>query len=301
MRHNILVVGCGNIGLKLALKLASKHQVYGLKRNTANLPSNINGIAADVTQPLSLRDKLPSSIDYIVYCLTASTFSDPEYKKAYVDGLSNLIDEINRTSSAPKRLFFVSSSSVYQQDNDQIVNEDTLVAPERFSGQRLLEAEQVALSSPFPATNIRFSGIYGRTRTRLLEQVANGSAKRNSVAYTNRIHEDDCVLVLEHLIEQDITGITVEDCYLASDSAPVRMNDLIEWISDQLNVPKIDSIPVDATSIPVGASNEGKRRAGSKRCSNERLKKSGYKFKYPSFREGYKEMIEDFKQRRPDS
>ena len=34
-----------------------------------------------------------------------------------------------------------------------------------------------------------------------------------------------------------------------------------------------------------------KRSAGSKRCSNKRLPDSGYQFKYPSFREGYGEML----------
>jgi hypothetical protein len=36
---------------------------------------------------------------------------------------------------------------------------------------------------------------------------------------------------------------------------------------------------------------ELKRRAGSKRCSNRRLVDLGYKFKYPSYREGYQAII----------
>ncbi len=33
------------------------------------------------------------------------------------------------------------------------------------------------------------------------------------------------------------------------------------------------------------------RRAGSKRCRNTRLLETGYRFRYPSFREGYGAML----------
>lgn len=283
MPDNIVIAGCGKIGLKLALALASQHNVYGLKRNIAQLPSEITGIAADITDPNSLRDKLPTTVDYVVYCLTASQFNDETYRQIYVEGLRNLINELERSSLTPKRLFFVSSSSVYQQDNDQWVDEDTPVEPVRFSGQRLIEAEKTALNSPFPATIIRFTGIYGGHRTRLLEQVKSGTANAESPAYTNRIHEDDCVGVLQHLIEQDRQGKTVANRYLATDSEPVRMKDLISWFNKILNI----SAP-SASSIE---GNKGHRRAGSKRCSNKRLLASGYQFKYPTFREGYSKMI----------
>jgi hypothetical protein len=33
------------------------------------------------------------------------------------------------------------------------------------------------------------------------------------------------------------------------------------------------------------------RRGGSKRCSNRRLRASGYRFRYPDFRSGYTELL----------
>lgn len=292
MAHNIVIVGCGNIGLKLALALTPQHTVFGLKRNTAQLPAEITGISVDVTDPLSLQDQLPSSVDYIVYCLTAGSFNDETYRQIYVEGLRNIINELKRSSLKPKRIFFVSSSSVYQQDDDQWVDEETSVNPTRFSGIRLLEAEQVTLDSPFPATNIRFSGIYGGHRTRLLEQVKSGTANNGSQAYTNRIHEDDCVQILKHLIEQDIKGEVIEDCYLASDSEPVRMKDLIDWMNQALSTPSANDAPLDGQlNAQPHSPGKSQRRAGSKKCSNKRLLESGYRFKYPTFREGYSEMI----------
>jgi len=284
MSHNILIVGCGSIGLRLAMSMKDQHQVYGLKRNAEGLPADISRISADVTHPSSLRGKLPKKLDYVVYCLTASEFNDKTYQEIYVNGLKNLINEIERSNLSPKRLIFVSSSSVYPQDDDQWVNEETPASPTRFSGQRLLEAEQIALSCHIPASNIRFSGIYGGSRTRLLDQVRCGKSNNDSLAYTNRIHEDDCVLILKHLIEKDIKGEALEDCYLASDSEPVQMKVLVDWISKQIE----HSANTTEENTVVSAK---KRSAGSKRCSNKRLLESGYQFKYPSFKEGYGEML----------
>lgn len=292
MAHNIVIAGCGNIGLKLALALSPSHRVFGLKRDITHLPSEITGISVDVTDPLSLEDKLPSSVDYLVYCLTAGSFNDETYRQIYVEGLRNTINELKRTALTPKRIFFVSSSSVYPQDDDQWVNEESPVKPSRFSGIRLLEAEQVAHTSPFAATSIRFSGIYGGHRTRLLEQVKSGQANGQSTAYTNRIHEDDCVQILRHLIEQDINGATVADCYLASDCEPVRMNDLVSWVSEELGIHSAKRDAADGSlNSQHNTPGKAQRRAGSKKCSNKRLLESGYKFKYPTFREGYREMI----------
>ena len=119
-----------------------------------------------------------------------------------------------------------------------------------------------------------------------------GTANSCSQAYTNRIHEDDCVQVLKHLIEQDIKGEAIEDCYLASDSEPVRMKDLVNWMNEELNMPNASDTPLKS-QLNASPSNAGKaqRRAGSKKCCNKRLLESGYEFKYPTFREGYKEMI----------
>ena len=268
--------------------LKDQYQVFGLKRNAESLPTEIKGISADVTTPSSLQKKLPNKLDYIVYCLTAGEFSDKAYQETYVNGLQNLINEVEHSNLSPKRLFFISSSSVYPQDDDQWVNEETPTTPTRFSGQRLLDAEKVALSGHFPASNIRFSGIYGGSRTRLLDQVKSGKVNEGSLAYTNRIHEDDCVLSLKHLIELDIKGEPLDDNYLASDSEPVQMNVLVDWLNDQVTDTTNSVVKDEAVSAK-------KRRAGSKRCSNKRLIESGYTFKYPTYKEGYGDMIKQLK------
>lgn len=273
----VLIVGCGKIGLRLAEQLSGDYEVFGLRRSLSEHPQ-IQFIQADVTDALSLKNKLPDHIDYLVYCLTPSARDEAAYRQVYIHGLQNILAEIG--SNPIKRLIFVSSTSVYHQDDASWVNEESPTQPTSFSGKTLVEAEGIALASEHPATNVRFSGIYGGNRSQLIEQVRSGKAKLSDITrLTNRIHEDDCVAILTFLINQDNAGQTLASCYLATDSAPVEYNKVIQFIADKLDL-----------SLAV-ADEAPKRRAGNKYCSNARLLDSGYRLIFPDYKQGYTHML----------
>ena len=55
----------------------------------------------------------------------------------------------------PRRLLFVSSSSVYAQKGGEWIEEGAATEPEGYSGRVMLEAERLALASGIPAQRIR--------------------------------------------------------------------------------------------------------------------------------------------------
>lgn len=127
---------------------------------------------------------------------------------------------------------------------------------------------------------MRFSGIYGPSRQQFLEAVINGRMDPASPApFSNRIHEADAVAVVCHLVNLALEGKPLETCYLASDCEPVRLDEVVAWVREQV-----------PSATPVADARKG-GRAGSKRCSNRRLLESGFDFRYPDFRAGYREMI----------
>lgn len=275
----ILVAGCGKLGGSIASGLAEHAEVFGLRRNANRVPEGVTGISADLTRPETLDGALPDRLDFVVYCLTPSSYDDEGYRNAYVTGLSNLLNAIGHRPL--KGLIFISSTSVYAQDDDGWVDEGSETAPARFSGQQIIAGEQTALDSIHPATIVRFSGIYGPTRQRFLEEVLEGRMNPQSPApYSNRIHEVDAARVVIHLIERALRGETLEPVYVASDCEPVKLDEVVEWIREQ--------VPCKA---PTADARKG-GRAGSKRCSNRRLLDSGFAFRYPDFRAGYREMID---------
>ncbi|SET54135.1 MULTISPECIES: NAD-dependent epimerase/dehydratase family protein [Marinobacter] len=278
-RPHVLVAGCGSLGGTIASALTATSEVWGIRRTASAIPKGVHPAPADLMDRPSLAKVVPEAPDILIYCLTPSTYDDAGYRAAYVDGLANLL-AVTDTSKL-KRLFFISSTSVYGQDDDSQVDETSPVAPRRFSGQRVLEGEQLALDSGVPATIIRFSGIYGPGRGRFLESVMAGELNPDSPGpYTNRIHEQDAMAACVHLVQRALEGKSLENCYLASDCEPARLDDVVAWIRQQL-----------PCQPPRGDGRRG-GRGGSKRCDNQRLLATGFSFTYPDFRSGYRPMIE---------
>lgn len=274
----ILVAGCGKLGGAIATLLTDRAEVFGLRRNPAEVPSGIRPLKADLTRTEQVTRVLPEDLDVVIYCLTPASYDEQGYRNAYVTGLQNLLDALQ--DQPLKRLIFISSTSVYAQNDDSWVDEHSPAEPARFSGQTIVTGERTALGSGFPATVVRFSGIYGPSRQRFLEEViAGGMDPASPAPFSNRIHEVDAAAAIAHLTHQSLAGEPVEDCYVASDCEPVRLDEVVAWVRQQ---------------VPCAPPTENARkggRAGSKRCSNQRLLESGFRFRYPDFRVGYREMI----------
>ncbi len=282
MALKILIVGCGDIGTPLGLQLAAAgHQVWGLRRSSL-LPAPLKTINADVTVAATLSVLADLSFDCVVMTLTPAAFSDAGYEQVFNQGLLNVLQRLKQPLQI-KRLFFISSTSVYHQSDGQWVDEYSPVEPVSFSGKRLLQAEQSLVASGIAFSIIRFAGIYGPGRQRLLDQVMSGqgSAKTPSL-YTNRIHRDDCVGFLAHLVGKVAQGKSVEPCYIGVDSQPVTMWELKRWLAQQLGVD------------PERLTQEESSRRNSKRCSNKRLLATGYQLQYPGYQSGYTELIKAY-------
>lgn len=278
----VLIAGCGYVGTALGTCLVAQgHVVWGLRRRIAALPPSLHRLAADLTAPEALR-ALPSGLDVVFYTAAADRSDDDAYRAVYVDGLRNLLEALDARRQQLRRLIFTSSTGVYSQSSGEWVDETSPTEPVEFSGRRLLEGERLVLESPLPATVLRLGGIYGPGRTRLIESVRHGSAvcSNGPPIYTNRIHREDCIGILRHLM----TLPQPDDLYLGVDHEPAKQSDVLRWLAAQLGVP---APPVEASPDSVAD-----RHRRNKRCSNARLLASGYIFRFPTFREGYAALLE---------
>lgn len=289
MKNTTLILGCGDIGMSLGQQLVEAgHRVVGVRRNPQLLSAvGIEPLALDFTDPGRL-EELPDA-DTVVYVASADRFDEQAYQSAYVDGLSAVLTELGQRRHKPARVFFVSSTSVYSQQDGELVNEDAETRPRGFSGKLMREAEQMLIEHELPGTVVRFSGIYGPGRDRLIRQVREGRiAPAAPPMYSNRIHRDDCVGILKHLIEMSLSGKPLHEMYLASDCEPVPLHDVMAWLAKRLQVETSATI-----QSPL-------RRRASKRCDNTRLCQTGYRFRYPTFREGYAQVLSCEGQAQPE-
>jgi len=278
----ILIAGCGDIGSALGTRLhADGHEVWGLRRSARALPEGMHSLRADLTVPESL-DGLPERLDAAVYIATPDHYDDAAYEAAYVRGLANLLGALHTDGGHIARLIFVSSTSVYAQNGGQWVDEDSPTNATGFSAKRLLQAEHMALEAPIFGVVVRFGGIYGPGRNRLLQRVRDGRpCQQTPTLYTNRIHRDDCVAVLRHLLSLS----EPEHIYLAVDSDPAPQCAVMDWLALQMGVPEPPRLDSKISRDTGPQSN--------KRCRNARLLASGYQLIYPSYRDGYAVILRD--------
>ena len=276
-----LIAGCGYVGTELARALvaAGGNEVWGLRRRATAMPTGVHGIAADLARIDTLKD-LPPRLDAVVYAVGADGHTPEQYEAAYVTGLANLWHGLLAHGTPPRRLVVVTSTAVYSQNAGEWVDERSPTAPNEFSGRTLLRSEALARSLADEVVAVRFGGIYGPGRTRFIDSVRNGSAALGAGAeYTNRIHQLDCAAVLAHLLRL----ASPAPVYIGVDDEPADRRAVVEWLARRLGValPPPPAPPAAATSAA----------ARGKRCSNRLLRASGYAFRFPTFREGYADVL----------
>ena len=271
----ILIAGCGDIGAGTGRLLVDDgHEVVGLKRNPPDKDSKISYIKADLACVDDLRG-LDTRFDLVLYIVTPDDRSEQSYRKVFEHGVSNLLD-VFRQNNPHTRFLFVSSTSVYGQSRGEWVNEESVTEPESITGQIILQAENTILSSGSDNCIVRFSGIYGRSRSHLLDAVMKGGkVQYKPPYYTNRIYRGDCIGVLRFLSSKKIAGIQLEPVYLASDDDPAPKWDVYNYLAGKMGIGRPEK-----EILPRGSDQ-------NKRCSNKRLKRLGYRFTYKSYREGY--------------
>ena len=272
----VLIAGCGDVGTALGLMLCKAGcDVFGARRSARRLPAPLRPLSVDVTDRGAIERTIPA-VDVVVYAVAAGRRDEGAYRRAYVDGVSALLDVLEQRAEPPRRAFFVSSTSVYGERDGAWVDETAPLRPRGFAGESLVAGEQRMLESPIPATVVRFAGIYGPGRGWLIERArAGASCAGDPPRYTSRIHRDDCAGALAHLI----TCERVDDVYIGVDDAPVEECEVMEWLAARLGAPA----PRRAVA--------GAAQGSGKRCSNARLRASGYRLRYPTYREGYAAVL----------
>lgn len=275
----VVIAGCGDVGTALGLQLHARGwQVYGLRRGPTSLPAEITPVAADLTQP-EKPPGWPTKVDYLVYCPAAGKRDAEVYQRLYVEGLEHVLGWIKDSRQRLQHLLQVSSTAVYAQSQGEWVTENSRAEADTPTAVQLLAAEDVALRSGVPASVVRLGGIYGPGRNRLIEQVREGlQVPAEPPQYTNRIHRDDAAGLLAHLLALAEQRELLAPCYLGVDDEPASLFEVTGWLAEQLG-----------TSLqPDGARST---RSGSKRCSNELARDTGWQPRYPSYREGYAELL----------
>ena len=137
-----------------------------------------------------------------------------------------------------------------------------------------------------PSVIIRASGIYGTHRFTMLDQLKNKQLNYSQVPQiSNRIHVLDCAQALLHIMLLKER----EPMYILTDSEPTPTNTIHAWLSATIGIP-IEHNTKDNEQSPPPESTAHKR-SKHRYISNAKLLESGFKFNYPSFKQGIKAIL----------
>lgn len=275
-RMRILIAGAGYVGAVAAQVLdGAGHDVFAARRShveaggTGVTPVQVDLLAG----PLAA---LPEHLDAVVWAISPQP-TPAGYRAAYVDGPARLFAFLKARGDRLDRALLVSSSSVWTFDDGRDVDEATPPNPSGFRGETVLAGEQAFHQAPCRTTCLRFTGIYGPGRTRLVDAVRAGSPPpAPTTAYGNRIWQQDGANAIAHVLDLD----EPDETYLVTDDDPCDLYEVYAWLADQLGV----SLPAPDPAWTG--------RGGSKRCRNERLKQTSFTFDVPDFRTGYSRLLQ---------
>jgi nucleoside-diphosphate-sugar epimerase len=202
-----------------------------------------------------------------VYAAAPDGRSEAAYRAVYETGVANLL-----AAARCERFVLVSSTSVYGQDAGEWVDESSAAEARGFAGRSVRAGEALARERHGAACAVRLGGLYGPGRSRLLRAARAGDLAYQPAPphYTNRIHRDDAAGALAHLLNRP----RLEPVYVGVDCEPAAEEPLQRWLAA-----RVGGAPPRPRVGPAGGA--------GKRCSNRLLLAAGYRFRFPTFREGY--------------
>jgi len=285
-----LIIGCGYIGLRLAKILIEKgNDVVGTRRSAEGLlvleANKIKALQVDITEPEQL-NSLQQDFDCVVNCAAAPHSTVAHYTSVYYQGTANVLNWLRHHKV--KKYLYTSSTAVYGQNDGSIVTEEISAFSNTDTGKVLIATEEFIMKMhraySIPAVILRVAGTYDEERGYYFKQFVNGQSVMHGDGsrFLNMVHSEDVVGAIVSALEKGEVG----DVYNVVDDEPVREIDFLRWLSEQMKKPMPPVVEHKET---------GSRQITNKRVSNAKLKeKLGYKFKYPTFREGYQPIITNF-------
>lgn len=184
---------------------------------------------------------------------------------------------------------YLSATNVYGDHNGELVSESSQTKPKTKKGINRLVAEKqwLELISKFnlPIKIFRLAGIYGPNRN-IKERLIKGLVKNifKEGQFFSRIHVED----IANILNLSMNNITKNKIYNLADDFSCNLNVIIEYLCEKNSLIKPAQIDFDDMSLDY------KKESfflENNRVDNSLVKKDLLKsFKYPSFKEGYKNL-----------
>ena len=273
-----LIVGCGDIGLRVARQLLERGiAVHGQVRSTASAQALSDAGIAPVIADLDAPTPGAAETYELVFWFAPpppSGDGDPRIR-AWL------------AQNSPKRIVYISTSGVYGDCGNRWIDETEPLKPQTPRGRRRVDAESAladhAERCGTEVVTLRVPGIYGPGRLPL-ERLRQGLPVifENESPTTNRIHAEDLAAAAIAAAEHGQAGAA----YNVSDGSPTTMTDYFCRCAALLGLPeprRVSMMEARRTFTPAMLS----FLEESKRLLTSRMRDElGFRPRYPDLASG---------------
>jgi nucleoside-diphosphate-sugar epimerase len=285
-RPALLIVGCGDVGLRVLKCLRGRWTVWALTSSPERMPAlraaGARPLCGNLDDPLTL-GRLGGLADRVLHLAPppGSGRTDPR--------TANLLRALAR-GGRTTHLVYGSTTGVYGDCAGEAVDETRAVNPGTDRARRRVDAEarlrHFGRHSGCYVTILRIPGIYALDREGgdPRDRVRRGTPALQTAddVYTNHIHADDLARACLRALTVGLPQRAVNVC----DDSDLRMGDYFDLVADLWHLsrpPRISRATALATLPPMMMS----FMSESRRLSNERMKRElGLALRYPTVREG---------------
>ena len=240
-RTRVLIVGCGDVGLRLARALLPRVRVFALTSSPHRLAElralGITPLQGNLDQPASLA-RLAGLADRVVHLAPPVEAPGAWWRDLRTQALLRGL----RLRTPPLALVYASTSGVYGDCGGERVSEARPVRPHTPRAQRRVDAERqvrfLGRSAAVRASVLRIPGIYapdragGTPRPRLLKGTP--VLRSEDDVYTNHVHADDLARALAAALWRG----AAQRIYHASDDSELKMGDYFDLAADLYGLPR---------------------------------------------------------------
>jgi nucleoside-diphosphate-sugar epimerase len=236
-RPRLLVLGCGDVGMRLLPLLRAQYRVFAVtsqpERRAELRAAGAVPVVADLDDPASLR-RLKGLADAVVHLA-------PPPAEGKLDRRTRRVAAILPEGG---RVVYISTTGVYGDCGGAWFDESRPVAPHNARALRRVDAEQVlrrwAVRSGGTLSILRVPGIYAADRLPLkrLELGTPALLERDDV-YTNHIHADD----LARIIVRALSKGRANRVYHAVDDSDMKMAEYFDAVADAFDLPRPPRLP----------------------------------------------------------
>ena len=231
-RPRLLVLGCGDVGMRLLPLLRAHFRIFavtsGPERCAELRAAGAIPLIADLDRPASLK-RLAGLAQYVVHLA-------PPQAEGALDRRTRSLCAILPEGA---RMVYVSTTGVYGDCGGAMIDETRSVAPRNARALRRVDAEQVlrqwARGARARLAIVRVPGIYARDRLplRRLEQGTPALLPAEDV-FTNHVHADDLARIIALALFRGLPGRV----YHAVDDTQMKMADYFDTVADAFGMPR---------------------------------------------------------------